>query len=52
MQVSHDAQNVMQAPPGPQVWHWVASQVLWQTPPTQVWQRPGSQAAQVPLTQV
>ncbi len=52
MQVSHVAQNVMQAPPGPQVWHWVASQVLWQTPLTQVSHRPGSQAAQVPLTQV
>ena len=51
-QVSHEAQNVMQAPPGPQVWHWVASQVLWQTPLTQVSHRPGAQAAQVPLTQV
>jgi len=52
MQVSHEAHNVMQAPPGPQVWHWVASQVLWQTPPTQTWHSPGLQDAQVPLTQV
>ena len=52
MQVSHEAQRLTQTPPAAQVWHWVASQVLWQTPPAQVWQRPGSHAAQVPLTQV
>ena len=41
-----------QVPPGPQVWHWLASHVLLQTPVTQVWQGATLQSLQVPLTQV
>ena len=50
--VSQVAQVLTQTPPGPQAWHWVASQVLWQTPPTQVRQGPALHGAQVPLRQV
>lgn len=52
MQVSHEAQMLTQLPPGPQVWHRVASQVFWQTPPTQVWHWAALQAVQAPLTQL